>query len=153
MKPNGLCSSMKGKRAVFSTALSSQDDPISYYNTVHWGIPNGLFGAYKRSMKPNSLFNLSKRAFKPNGLFAVSKKDVTTEADLNEDLYDYYYDTDEDNEDVYLDESEDYDDEFEIEEPEKKDGQNFWATRGKKDDNNFWATRGKKSGDFWAVRG
>jgi len=175
MKPNGLFPGMLGKRNIVlkpnglfsltkrsigpeeddvNSEMSSSTDPVSYYNTAHWGIPNGLFGAYKRAMKPNGLFSLKKKSMKPNGLFSLSKKSVSEDSsDLNEDLYEYYYDNNEDDTDGAIDESAEEEDELEIEGPEKRDGGNFWATRGKKDDNTFWATRGKKSGDFWAVRG
>ena len=75
LKPNGLFSSFEGKRSLslkpnglfslpkrsvlnsptmdseLSTNFEGKMEPIS--NAVYWGIPNGLFGAYKRAMKPN----------------------------------------------------------------------------------------------------
>ena len=126
---------------VFSQHSDGQVDPISYDNMVHWGNPYGLFGAYKRAMKLNRFLSMTKKDFKED------------EFDWNED-YEDMYDNDYDNDDdYYMDDTEDSNDEMEIQVPEKKDGSNFWATRGKRDGGNFWATRGKKSGDFWAVRG
>ena len=165
MKPNGLFSSMKGKRAVglkpnglfsltkknvmpdedvFSTALTNiLYGPPSYHNPVHWGIPR-LFGAYKRSIKPNGLFNLNKRALKPNGLFSVGKKDVSNgEVDLKKNMYDYSYDMDED--DVYIDETEDIDDDIAVEEPEKK---RWWKLLGHKGEKG-WQLGGRIHGTYW----
>ena len=127
MKPNGLFSLTK------KDTVKIEPTDYSSIDNVHWGIPNGLFGAYKRSLKPNGLFSLAKRVMKPNGLFSVSKKD----ASLEEVLYD-----DEDYEDTIDEDEEDFEMDEDIQETQKRDAGNFWATRGKKSGGDFWAVRG-----------
>ena len=140
MKPNSLFPGMQGKRAIvlkpnglFSlTKRSETAVPAMYYDyeyddgySPYWGMPHGLFGAYKRSQD-------------------------TSEDEIDDDMLEYSDDTDEKSKDI---DSEAADEIIDIEKPEKRDNTMFWATRGKKQDGTFWATRGKKSDDFWAVRG
>ena len=126
LKPNGLFSLTKRSEVPIIPGIFDK------YDTSYWTMPTGLFGAYKRTMKPNGIFNLSQRA----------KKDVSADdIDLNNEIYEYYYDDDRESQDVFCDNSDAVTDDLDVGGPEKR-----------KDDT-FWATRGKRSGGFWAVRG
>jgi len=140
MKPNSLFPGMQGKRAIvlkpnglFSlTKKSEAATPAVYYDyeyndgpQPYWGMPHGLFGFYKRA------------------------EDMSDD-EIDDDILEYGDDNEEKNNDI---DSEAVDEIIDIETPQKRDNNMFWATRGKKEDGTFWATRGKKSDDFWAVRG
>ena len=125
LKPNGLFSLTKRGEA------ATMPGTFYTFGARHWATPNGLFGAYKRSMKPNGIFNLSKKAKNPEGL--MSKKDGSEDdIDLDNEIYEYSYDNDEESQDGLVDEFDVVTDDLEVEEPEKRKENTFWATRGKR---------------------
>lgn len=116
--------------------------------------PNGLFGSIKRNLKPNGLFGSIKRGLKPNGLFGSYKRSLKPNGLFGlTKRNNIPDDNEEDNTFLYYDsDSENVDDVY--------DGNGFdyfwngeaWEELNGEDQNNSDKEK-RGDSDFWAARG